>query len=75
MHDTAGELTHKRDTPVDEQRQEDQVEPTKNNSVPIHDIASRTKIYRERWTIEMGGERGSGRSVWQCNTMIMIIYT
>ena len=30
-------------------------------SVPIQDVALKT--YRERWTVETGGERGSGRSV------------
>ena len=37
-----------------------------NNYVPIQDVALKT--YRERWTIEKGGGRGSGRSVlvaWQ----------
>ena len=46
---------------MDEQRQDDRLEPIYNSSVPIQDIA--LKISRERWTIEMGGERGSGRSV------------
>ena len=32
-----------------------------NSSVPIQDVALKT--YRERWTIETGGKRGSGRSV------------
>ena len=32
-----------------------------NSSVPIQDVALKT--YREQWTIEIGGERGSGRSV------------
>ena len=42
---------------MDEQRQDDQLEPIYNGSVPIRDIAW------ERWTIEKVGERGSGRSV------------
>ncbi len=46
---------------MDEQRQDDQLEPIYNSSVPIQDVALKT--YRERWTIETGGERGSGRSV------------
>ena len=41
----------------DEQRQDDQQEPTYNNSVPIQDVALK------RWTIEKGGGRGSGRPV------------
>ena len=46
---------------MDEQRWDDQLEPIYNSSVPIPDAA--WKILRERWTIETGGERGSGRSV------------
>ena len=46
---------------MDKQRQDDQLEPIYNSSVPIQDVA--LKIYRERWTIEKGGERGSGRSM------------
>ena len=46
---------------MDEQRQDDQLEPIYNSSVLIQDIALKT--FREQWTIEMGGERGSGRSL------------
>ncbi len=46
---------------IDEQRQDDQLEPIYNSAVPILDLALKT--YRERWTIETGGERGSGRFV------------
>ena len=46
---------------MDEQRQDDQLEPMYNSSVPIQDIALKT--FWEWWTIETGGERGSGRSV------------
>ena len=46
---------------TDEQRQDDQLEPIYNSSVPIQDVA--LKSYRERWTIEKGGGRGLGRSV------------
>ena len=46
---------------MDEQRQEDQLEPTYNSSVPIQDVALKT--YKKQWTIEKGGDRGSGRSV------------
>ena len=46
---------------MDEQRQDDQLEPIYNSSVPIQDVALKTS--RERWTTETGGERGSGRSV------------
>ena len=41
--------------------QDDQLEPTHNINVPIQDIAKKT--YREQWTIEIGGVRGSERSV------------
>ena len=46
---------------MDEQRQVDQLEPIYNRSVSIKDIALKTS--QERRTIELGGERGSGRSV------------
>ena len=46
---------------MDKQRQEDQLETIYNSPVPIQDIALKTS--REQWTIESGGERGSGRSV------------
>ena len=46
---------------MDEQRQDDWLEPTYNSSVPRQDIALKT--YREQWTIEKAGGRGSGRSV------------
>ena len=46
---------------IDEQRQDDQLEPTYNSSVLLQDVALKT--YRNRWTIEEGGVRGSGRSV------------
>ena len=45
---------------MDEQKQDDLLEPINNSSVPIQDIACKTS--REQWTIETGGERGSGRS-------------
>ena len=46
---------------MDEQRQDDQLEPIYNSSVSIQDVT--LKIYQERWKIGTGGERGSGRSV------------
>ena len=46
---------------MDEQRQDDQLEPIYNSSMLIQDVALKT--YREQWTIETGGKRGSGRSV------------
>ena len=44
-----------------EQRQDDQLKPIYNSSVPILDIV--LKSSREKWTIEKGGKRVSGRSV------------
>ena len=44
-----------------EQRQDEELEPIYNISVPIYDVALKT--HRERWTIETGSERGSGKSV------------
>ena len=46
---------------TDEQRQDDQLEPTYKSPVPIQDVALRT--CRKQWTIEKGGEKGSGISV------------
>ena len=46
---------------MDEQSQDDQLEPMYNSSVSIQDIALKTSW--EQWTIEMGGERGSWRSM------------
>ena len=46
---------------MDEQRQDNQLEPTCNSSVPIQDVALKT--CRKPWTIEKGGEKGSGISV------------
>ena len=50
---------------MDEQRQDDQLEPTYNSSMLIQNVALKT--YRERWIIEKDGGSGSGRSalvVW-----------
>ena len=46
---------------MDEQWQDGQLEPIHTSSVLIQDIALKTSW--ERWTIEMGGNRGSGRSM------------
>ena len=43
---------------MDEQRHDGPVESILNSSVPILDVALETS--REQWTIETGGERGSG---------------
>ena len=44
-----------------EQRQDDQLEPIYNSSVPIQDVA--LKPYWERWTIEKVGGKGSGKTM------------
>ena len=46
---------------MDEQRQDDQLEPTYNSSVSIEDVTLRT--CRMQWTIEKGGGRESRISV------------
>ena len=46
---------------MDEQRQDNQQEPTYNSYVSIQDVALKT--YQKRWTIEKGSGRGPGRSV------------
>ena len=51
---------------MDEQKQDDQLEPTYSSSVQIQDVVMKT--CRKQWTIEKGGEKGSGISVlmaWQ----------
>ena len=45
---------------MDEQRQDDQLEPTYSSSVPLRDVVLKT--CRKQWTIG-AGERGSGISV------------
>ena len=40
---------------MDEQRQDDQLEPTYNSSVPIQDVFLKT--CRKQWTIEKGAEK------------------
>ena len=46
---------------MDEQRQDDQLEPIYNSSMTIQDIALKTSW--EQWMTETGGKRGPGRSV------------
>ena len=46
---------------MDEQRQDDELEPTYSSSVPIQDVALKT--CRNQWTIEKGDKKGSGISV------------
>ena len=68
MQDTAGEVRTNSSAiysrgplHMDEQSQNDQIEPIYNSSVLIQDVALKT--YREGWTIETVAGRGSGRSV------------
>ena len=46
---------------MDEQRQDEQLEPVYNGSELIQDVALNTCW--ERWMIEAGVKRGSGRSM------------
>ena len=69
MRDTAGVVgcAQKWHTPVDpfqmdEQRQDDQLEPIYSSSVPIQDIALKT--CQKQWTIEKGGEKESNSSIF-----------
>ncbi len=43
-----------------EQRQDNQLEPIYNSSVPIQDVALKT--YQKRWMREKGDGRGSGKT-------------
>ena len=63
MRNTAGKVGTNSCGPLhmDEQRQDDQQEPTYSSSVPMQDVA--LKICRKQWTIEKSGEKGSGISV------------
>ena len=67
MQDTAGKVGTNSEVTyscgnlyIDEQIQEEQLEPTYNSFVMLQDVA--LKNYSKRWTIEKGGERGSGGS-------------
>ena len=46
---------------MDDQKQDDQLEPTYSSSVPIREVTLKT--CRNQWTIEKGGEKGLGISV------------
>ena len=46
---------------MDRQRLDDPLEPIYNSSVSIQDVAWKTS--RKQWTVEIGGERGSGISM------------
>ena len=76
MRDTAGEVGMNSLTyscgplHMDEQRQDDQLEPTYNSSVLIQDVTFRTCW--KWWTIEKGGRRGSGCLYWWHDMMICL---
>ena len=63
MRNTAGEVGMYSCGPLhmEEQRQDDQFEPTYSCIEPIRHVALKT--CRKQWTIRRGGERGSGISV------------
>ena len=46
---------------MDEQRQDDQLEPTYSSSVPIQEVVLKT--CQKQWMIEKGGNKGSGIAV------------
>ena len=46
---------------MDEQRQDDQLEPIYSSFAPIQDVTLKT--CQKQWTIEKAGEKGPGRSV------------
>ena len=46
---------------MDEQKQDDQLEPTYSSSVPIQDVALKT--CQKQWMIEKGGKKVSGISM------------
>ena len=54
---------------MDKQKQDNQVEPIYNSSVPIQDVALKT--YRERWTMVTG--EGQGDLCWRCGMMMMTV--
>ena len=60
MQDTAGEvgkMYYCGPLHMDEQKKDDQIEPTYSSSVPIGGVILKT--CRKQWTIGRGGERGS----------------
>ena len=75
MRDTAGEVGTSSwviyscgPIHMDEQRQDDKLEPTYSSSVPIRDVILKT--CRFQWTIRRGGERVY--PCWWCDVMMMI---
>ena len=64
MRDTVGEVETNSSVTysceslnMDEEKQDNQFEPTYSSSVPMRDVA--VKTYRKQWTIGTGGERES----------------
>ena len=57
---------------MDEQRQDNQLEPTYSSSVPIWYVALKT--CQKQWAIEKGGEKGSGISVLMARYDNVYIY-
>ena len=57
---------------MNEQKQDDQLEPIYNSSVLINDVAMKT--FRERWTIGTGGERESQGDMCYRRDMMIMIY-
>ena len=83
MRDSAGEIganslvTYScRPLHMDNQGQDNQLEPTYNSSVLIQGVALKT--YRKQWTIEKGGGRGSGISVliarYDYDNIVSVLY-
>ena len=56
---------------MDEQRQDDQLEPTYSSSVPIQDLTMKTS--RKRWTIETVERERHGDPCLQRNMMMMMM--
>ena len=54
---------------MDEQRQDDPLEPINNSSELIQDIARKT--FQEQWTIEMDDKRESGDPCWWYDMMMI----
>ena len=56
---------------MDKQRQDDQLEPEYNSSVPKQDVALKT--YRKQSSIEKSQGEGQGDLYWWCDMMMMMI--
>ena len=58
---------------MDEQKQDDQLEPTYSSSVPIRDVALKT--YRKQWSMVKGGVSGSDKTFLFFYRIIYFIVT